>query len=506
MDMGAILDATAFGRADKPALRYNGETTTYSDLQAQSRQAAQVLKEAGVGAGDTVALMTYNTPGFLVAAFGAWRLGAVVTPINHKLQAVEIDYILGHADVSAFVFDGSFSATVAACEHGCRRFTTAVAADGIPSFDEAVQQAVPGAFDPVEDTAIAEILYTSGTTGRPKGCLHSHRNLIAQALSVAASSSFTERERMLVAMPIWHSSPLNNWVLGTLMMGGTLVLMREYAPRPFLELIEAEKTTSTFCAPIALIAPTQTVDNLSDYDLSSMTRWFYGGGPIGAETAAMLTAAYGSDVFIQVYGMTEAGPLGTFIHDYDGRRKPGSIGRSTTPGVAMRVVKTDGTPARPGEIGEIHFKSQSMMIGYHNDEPATRAAFTEDGWYKTGDIARIDEDGFHYIVDRLKDMIVTGGENVYSKEVEDALSSHPEVLDVAVVGKPHPDWGETVAALIVPAGGKEISAESLAAHLGSRLARYKIPRIYQFVPDLPRTPSGKIQKHILREEIARSVA
>lgn len=500
MDMASMLDASAMGRTQKAAIRYEGRSISYAELQQLSLKAAQVLRDNGVVSGDRIALMTYNVPGFLIAAFGAWRLGAVVVPVNHKLQAIEVDYILDHADVSVFIFDGALAEIAGACVHQCRRYTTEIAAEGVASFDEAVAAAQAGSFERVGASAMAEILYTSGTTGKPKGCLHTHRNLLGQALSVVSVTSITEDKRMLVAMPIWHSSPLNNWTLGTLLMGGTVVLLREYTPKQFLETIQKEKTTTTFCAPIALIAPTAVVDNFAAYDLSSMTRWIYGGGPIGREMATKLAAAYKSDTFLQVYGMTETGPLGSILQAGDALTKAGSIGRGPTPGLSMKVLRADGEPAGAGEVGEIHFLSHTMMAGYLNDEEATRAAFTEDGWYKSGDLVLVDEDGYLFIVDRLKDMIVTGGENVYSKEVEDALSSHPDVADVAVVGRPHPEWGETICALIVPAGNAQLSEEELVSYLRPRLARYKIPRIFQFAPDLPRTPSGKIQKHIIRQE------
>lgn len=499
MDMASMLDASVMGRAEKPAIRYDGRSISYRELQTLSRKAAQVLHDAGVKAGDRIAVMTFNVPGFIIAAFGAWRLGAVIVPVNHKLQAPEVDYILRHSQVSVFIFDGALSGVATACDYECRRYTTAAGTSGIASFDEAVESADEGRFARVPGTTIAEVLYTSGTTGKPKGCLHTHSNLLGQALSVVSVSSITENERTLIAMPIWHSSPLNNWTLGTLLMGGTVVLLREYTPRAFLEIIQAERTTSTFCAPIALIAPAFSVPEFQNYDLSSMTRWIYGGGPIGVEMAGKLAAAYKSDKFIQVYGMTETGPLGTILHAYDAARKAGSIGRNAVPGLSMKVLLPDGEPAGPGEIGEIHFLSHAMMVGYLDDDEATRAAFTEDGWYKSGDLALVDEDGYLFIIDRLKDMIVTGGENVYSKEVEDALSSHPDIADVAVVGKPHPEWGETVSALIVPRDPGKTTEGELISYLQSRLAKYKIPRIFRFVNELPRTPSGKLQKHKIRE-------
>lgn len=299
-------------------------------------------------------------------------------------------------------------------------------------------------------------------------------------------------------MPVWHSSPLNNWLLGTLLMGGTVVLLREYAPLAFIETLATERISFTFAAPIAFLAPLAVVPNVQAYDFSAMRMWAYGGGPLGADMSRKLAASYRSDRFVQVYGMTEAGPSGTILHPEHAVAKAGSIGRMGLPGTSIEVRRAEGGLCRAGEIGEIHMRSPSMMQGYLDNPQATADAFDEAGWYRSGDLARVDEDGFLFIVDRLKDMIITGGENVYSKEVEDAVSAYPEVQDVAVIGRPHPEWGETVVAILVPRAGGNYDEAALRDFLGTRLARYKIPRAYEVREALPRTASGKLLKHQLR--------
>ncbi len=505
MDMASALDAAAVGRVGKPVIRFDGKSITYEQFQGLTLKAANLLRSQGIGHGDHVGLMCFNTPGFLIAAFGAWRLGAVVIPINHKLQAPEVDYVLQHARVKMLVFDGSLASVVDRCKHSCVRMATAISADEYFSFDKAVENmSAEIRLDRVSSDAVAEILYTSGTTGKPKGCVHTHRNLLSTALTVIAMTSITERERMLISMPIWHSSPLNNWTIGTIVIGGTLVLLREYSPKAFLEIIEAERTTTTFCAPVALLAPLTAVADFDRYDLSSMTRWIYGGGPIGADMATKLIEKYGSDQFLQVYGMTEAGPLGTALYAHDAVRKAGSIGCNAGPGLEIKVLRPDGTRVAAGEVGEIHLRSHAMMNGYLDDEKATKDAFTADGWYRSGDLAQVDEEGYMFIVDRAKDMIVTGGENVFLKEGEEALSPHPAIADVAVIGVPHPHWGETVTATIVLKTGASTDADELKTYLGPLLAKYKIPRIYKFMDNLPRTPSGKLKKHEIRADLAAS--
>jgi feruloyl-CoA synthase len=315
----------------------------------------------------------------------------------------------------------------------------------------------------------------------------------------AITMKMDEDDRLLMAMPIWHSSPLNNWFAGIQFVGGTTVLLREYHPLHFLQAIQQEKCTIYFGAPISYIMPTQMIPNFDTFDLSSMKTWIYGGGPIGAEMVRMIMSKYKSDRFYQVYGMTESGPTGTTLMPKDQVRKAGSIGRSGLPGCDIIVMKTETEEALPGEIGEIWLKADSMMKGYFKDPEATRDAF-EKKWYKTGDVARLDEDGYLFIVDRTKDMIVTGGENVYSKEVEDTIAACPGVATVAVIGIPHVEWGETVAAFIVSAKDAEINEEKIRLFLSDKLAKYKVPRTIQFVENLPYTPSGKIMKYKLREQ------
>jgi feruloyl-CoA synthase len=426
-----------------------------------------------------------------------------VVPVNHKLQAPEVQYILRHSGARAVLFDAALAPVLAGVDSPARRLcteSTEGAAPGALDFDAARAAAAPLAQDdaPPAPGAIAEVLYTSGTTGQPKGCLHSHQGVALAAITAALALSVTREERTLIAMPIWHSSPLNNWFGATLYMGGTVVLLREYHPQHFLQTVQDEGVTLYFGAPVSYLAPLQRVPDFARYDLSSVRAWVYGGGPIGAETARQLAAAYRSERFYQVYGMTETGPVGTTLYPEEQVERAGSIGRVALPGVDLRVVKPDGTDAAPGETGEIWLRCASAMAGYLDDPEATRAAFAPGGWYRSGDLARLDGAGYLFIVDRMKDMIVTGGENVYSKEVEDALAAHPGVADVAVFGRPHPEWGETVVARIVPRPGEAPTPEALAAYLAPRLARYKIPREFAFTDALPRTPTGKLQKYLLR--------
>ncbi|MFH1034694.1 MAG: AMP-binding protein [Pseudomonadota bacterium] len=501
MNLVQMLDLNARKFPHKDCLRAAGHGWTFSQVRDLAGQAAGLLQSWGVAKGDRVAIMSHNTVSFVAAFYGALQAGAVVVPVNHKLMAPEVDYILGHSGAKVLLFDGALAPVVAKLAAKPRLASLDSDAQGHARFEDLLASAP--AYRPVAiaDDDPAQILYTSGTTGKPKGCLHSHRNVVMAGITGALVLKLDEHDRLLMAMPIWHSSPLNNWFMGTQYVGGTTVLIREYHPLHFLQAVRDEKCTVYFGAPISYLMPLQMIPNFAEFDLSSMRCWVYGGGPIAGDTARRLMAAYGSDNFYQVYGMTEAGPTGTTLLPADQVTKAGSIGRSGLPGADLLVVKSDGQAAGPGETGEIWLKADSMMQGYYLDAEATAAAF-HDGWYKTGDVARLDQDGYLYIVDRTKDMIVTGGENVYSKEVEDALAAHAQVMEAAVIGRPHPEWGETVTAYVVPAKDAALDPEALQAFLAERLAKYKVPRQIVLVESLPHTPTGKIMKFKLRQEVA----
>lgn len=483
----------------KPCLRYAGASISYAQVQQRSLRAATALQSAGIGPGDRVALLCLNTPGFVYALLAAWRLGACVVPINHRLQPPEVDFILQHAQCKALVFDAELARIAAAVEHESQLLSTEGRVPGAADFDELVLQGPIGPLpEPPGDQAEAELLYTSGTTGRPKGCLHTQRSVLMAALTAALALSITREERTLIAMPIWHCSPLNNWLWGTLYMGGTVVLLRQYHPQTFLQTVQAEAISLYFGAPVSYFTPLQAIADFARYDLSSVRAWIYGGGPIGADMARQLTQAYRSDRFYQVYGMTETGPTGTTLYPAEQVERAGSIGRVALPGVDMRVVLDSGEDAGASQVGEIWLRADSMMSCYLHDPEASAACMAPGGWYRTGDLARLDEAGYLYIVDRLKDMVITGGQNVYSKEVEDQLSVHPAIADVAVVGRPHPQWGETVVAHVVLKPNAQASRAALQSYLTPRLAPYKIPREFVFTDQLPRNATGKLQKFLLR--------
>lgn len=503
MTLTELLDLNDRKFGDGIALIYGRQRIPFSELKRLSEKTAAVLQAKGIKKGSRVSIMSLNTPSFVFAFFGALKAGAAVVPINHKLMAPEVDFILNHSKSEVLLYDGALYNVTSKLESPAKQ----IAMDSRPDaaggrtelLDDLIDTAGPYRPVPVSGQDTAEILYTSGTTGKPKGCVHSHSNVIMAGITGALAMKMDKNDRLLMAMPIWHSSPLNNWFMGAQYVGASTVLLREYHPVHFLEAVMNEKTTVYFGAPISYLAPLQMVSNFDDYDLSSMRCWIYGGGPISAEHARVLSAKYKSDKFYQVYGMTESGPTGTTLFPDEQVAKAGSIGKTALPGADLRVMKSDTEEARRGETGEIWLKAESMMEGYLDNPEATKEAFHGD-WYKTGDLARIDEDGYLFIVDRTKDMIVTGGENVYSKEVEDVLTTHPDIADAAVIGKPHAEWGETVVAFFIPQKDKDPAEDDIKGFLADRLAKYKIPREFHKVEDLPRTPTGKVMKYVLREK------
>ncbi|MDN6439170.1 class I adenylate-forming enzyme family protein [Corynebacterium nuruki] len=505
MNLYDVLESTVRRRPDHPAVEWDAGSLTYTELRDAACRAATVFTDGGVLPGDRVMVMTLNDPGFLVAMYGLWRCGAVLVPVNHKMTPPELAQIAANSRAVLGVVSDRLAETA---QEGAPDIPWLTTGREPGTFEDAVAAAAPYRGDLADETDYAQVLYTSGSTGNPKGCVMTHRAVSAIAPNMVSNMPFTPDERMLMSMPVWHASPLNNWLLTTLFVGGTVVLMREYDPAQFLAVLEERRITAVFGAPVAFIAPVQLaragvgegVRQPSDYDLSAVNMLIYGAAPLGEEMARMLIDAYGTDRFYQVYGMTETGPSGTVLHPADQVRKAGSIGRGGMLGVDLKVVAEDGSEVVADGEGEIWMRCDSMMSVYLSNPEATAEVFL-DGWYVTGDVAKVDADGYIYIADRKKDVIITGGENVYSSEVEEAIRDMPEVRDVAVVGRVHPEWGETVVAVVVTDEGQLLGVDEVRAHLAGKLAKYKIPREVVVARGLPRNPSGKLLKHVIRAEV-----
>ncbi len=495
-----VMESAALKFKNRPALIEGDREISFSELRDDIVRTAAWLQSKGVTKGSKVAIQGRNSISWIVVFFATLRAGGVAVPLNHKLAPAEVGYILDNSQSCLWLVDSNLHAESA------KFLSNAPPAFALDksSTNEGLTPYAPKSeshsyeFVTVVPEDLAELLYTSGTTGRPKGCMHSHANIILAGLASSSVYGLSFNDRVLIAMPIWHSFPLNNLLVSSIYYGATCVLMPEYQPQTFLETIQDKACTLFFGAPIAYLMPIRMVPNFDKYNLSTVRAWIYGGGPIDAKSAITLMERYKTDSFFQVFGMTETGPTGTALLPDEQVSKAGSIGRFAVSGSEVKVMRSEEIEALPGETGEIWIRCQSMMLGYYGS-PELSESVLQDGWYKTGDLVRIDDEGYLFIVDRLKDMIVTGGENVYSKEVEDVLSAHPTISDLAVIGIPHKDWGETVTAVIVPKAGQTVNLEEMRIYCAQFLAKYKIPRRLEIVDDIPRTPTGKVRKYLLRD-------
>jgi acyl-CoA synthetase (AMP-forming)/AMP-acid ligase II len=463
------------------------------------------LRGRGVTAGDRVGWLGLNHPDYVVVMNACFRIGAVLVAINARLVAREIAYILGDAGIGIIVSETDFLPLVeeARATTGLKTVILLDAPfEGRPDFAQLIGGHAPDAQMPaISPEDIALQLYTSGTTGFPKGALLSHHQLLGTIekgkLTGEDWGRWDEDDVALVAMPLFHIGG-SGWGLHALEAGATMVIL----PRPdipgMVAAIAHERITRMFAVPAVLLAICQVLES-APADLTSMTELYYGASPIPLDVLRRSMAAFPNAGFIQCYGATET--CGTVVylpptdHDPAGNQRMRGCGKPF-PGNAVKIIDSDGQALPPGAVGEICIKSVSVMNGYHNKAEATAKAVV-DGWYLTGDAGYLDADGYLYIHDRVKDMIVSGAENIYPAEVENALHEHPAVADCAVIGVPDDKWGEAVKAIVVKK--TDVSPEELIAFARARIAGYKVPKSVDFIDALPRNPSGKILKKDLRE-------
>ncbi|OIK04769.1 acyl-CoA synthetase [Streptomyces monashensis] len=477
---------------------------TYRALHQRVLRLAHALRSLGVARGDRIAHLGPNHPAYLETLFASGVLGAVFVPLNTRLAAAELAYSLADSGSTVLVHDPELGDTAAeaAADTGVRhRITLGPAAPGAVGYDDLLAGA---AADPLDEAVAPDdpcmIMYTSGTTGRPKGAVLTHANITWNSVNVLVDSDLAADEVTLVVAPLFHTAALNMTCLPTLLKGGRVVLMGAFDAERVLEVVERRRVTYLFGVPTmydALAARPRWTTT----DLSSLRTLTCGGAPVPARTIDTYLAR--GLAFSQGYGMTEASPGVLFLDREQTSAKAGSAG---VPHffTDARVVLPDGSAARPGERGEILVNGPNIMAGYWNRPQDTAAALTDDGWLRTGDVARTDDDGYAYIVDRVKDMFVSGGENVYPAEVEAALLTHPAVRECAVIGVPHEVWGEVGHAVLVlepgarADAGADVDVEEILAHARTLLAKYKIPRTVTLAESLPRTASGKIVKAAVR--------
>lgn len=486
-------------RPDHPALLWAGGRLTYAELDQRSSQVAQALRAAGVGRGDRVAFLDKNSPEQVELFFGAAKLNAVPCPVNYRLAPPEIAFIVADSQAKVFVVGEEFAPAIDKVADeltGVRVLTTGARyeqwRDAHPADD-------PG--EPLAAGDIAYQLYSSGTTGRPKGVQLTQANLTAGMGLYPAIMGLGPDSVSMVPMPLYHIGG-GGWALAGFAQGATNVLIREIVPDQLVDTIVAERVTHGFLVP-AVLQFMLAVPGVRERDFSALQALLYGASPISEKVLAESVRTFGCS-FVQAYGLTES--TGTIIylpaadHDPDGpnRHRLRAVG-VPIPGAEAKVVDPGtGDTVPTGTVGEIWVKGPTVMAGYWHMPDQTEVTVTDGGWLHTGDAGYQDADGYFYIHDRVKDMIVSGGENVYPAEVENVIMSHPEVADVAVIGVPSERWGETPRAMVVRSPGSEMTEAALLAFCRERLAGFKCPTSVEWLTELPRNPSGKVLKKDLR--------
>ncbi|MGN9780955.1 acyl-CoA synthetase [Nonomuraea sp. ZG12] len=470
----------------KPAVVHDGRTWTYRELDERVTRLAHLLRGMGAGPGDRVAYLGDNHPAFLESLFAAAALGAVFVPLNTRLSAEELAYMLADSGAAVLISGRADDFGLPTLRVGEDYERLLESADGTP-LDEPVAPADP-----------CIVMYTSGTTGRPKGAVLTHGNIIWNSLNVLVDVDLTADEVTLVTAPLFHTAALNMTCLPTLLKGGQVLVEAAFRPERALELIQRHRVTLLFGVP-AMFDSLAAADGWWEADLSSVRTLLCGGAP--APEALIRTYLARGLAFVQGYGMTEAAPGTLCLDRAMSHRKVGSAG---VPHffTDVRIVRPDGTDVEQGEPGEVIVHGPNVMAGYWGRPEETRAVLTDDGWFSSGDVAVVDEDGYAFVVDRIKDMIISGGENIYPAEVENVLYEHPDVAECAVIGVPDEKWGEVGKAVVVLKERATPDAAALLAYLAGRLGRYKVPKSVEFASALPRGASGKVLKPQLRREYA----
>jgi long-chain acyl-CoA synthetase len=503
-----IIRTHASGRPDVPALELEGRTVTFGELGERARRVAQALRGAGVGEGDRVAFIDKNGAEWFEVTFGLAMLGAVNVSVNWRLAPAEMAQIIADAGAEVVIVGPDFVGHVEKIEDELDRVRTIVAIGGDADADAHDGWIDYGAFvdaaDPVDPgvtpvgSDVAFQLYTSGTTGLPKGVMLTNDNFFKGVMGITEQWRFTPDSVNLAMMPMFHIAGAG-WSMVGLYHGCRTVVLRDIDPGRILQVIPEHRITNAFMVPAVLQFLLMT-PGVESTDFSSLRALVYGASPITDKVLVQGMATMGCE-FIQVYGLTETTGAITQLDgvDHDPEHRPEllrSCGRPY-PWVEVRIVDAATGSDKPlGEVGELWTRSHQNMAGYWNNPAATAEALTPDGWFKTGDAGYTDADGFLYLHDRVKDMIVTGGENVYPAEVENVLMQHPGVADVAVIGVPDERWGEAVKAIVVKAA--DADEAGLIAFAREKLAGYKLPKSVDFADALPRNPSGKLLKREIR--------
>lgn len=502
-NIGQFLAKRAFLNPDLEAVfdHASARRFSFSELNARANRFAHTAQNEGIGKGDRVAILMMNSVEFLEAFFGLAKIGAIVVPLNWRLVADELEYIIANAGAKMLLFSSEYSEQAIALQARTTPINSwievgesACSAPFVRNYDELVSAA--STLEPVlaaDGDDLLFIMYTSGTTGLPKGVVHSHNTMTWALITITSTADARFKDRYILALPMFHVGALTP-VLANIYRGISTVVMRQFVPKIMWELIESERITITLAVPAMLNFMLQ-VPNFEQYDYSQL-RWIMSGATPVPVTLMQRYAELGIEIH-QVYGLTESAGAGCVVSPDDALSRIGTTGKAFFH-TEVRVVDASGRDVAPGEPGEVIIRAPHNMLGYWNNPVAT-AETIRDGWLHTGDIALMDADGFITIHDRIKDMLISGGENVYPAEIEDTILGLDGVSEVAVIGQASERWGESPLAIVVRKN-ESLSAAQILQYCDGRLARFKLPKAVEFVSEIPRNPTGKALKRILREQ------
>ena len=500
-----IIARGAREHPERPAILFRDGATTYGELADQVNRLASALKGLGIGPGSRVALLLPNCPPFVASYYASTALGAVCVPVNPLLKPAELTYIWGDSDVKVVIAATPMLPAALEVQKAVPSLQTIVGIgsreetpEGVVTLAELISGGDPSSPDTgaIREDDPAVCIYTSGTTGRPKGALLSHRNLTVNCRQITEVLRFDQNDNFLCVLPLFHSFAGTVCQNAALYGGARTTILEQFIPGRVLDSIEKHRITIFAGVPAMFGALLQYPPD-REYDLSSIRLCVSGGAPMPVALMQAFEQKF-KTIIIEGDGPTECSPV-TSVNPPEGIRKPGSVGLPL-PGVEIKIFDDGDRELGVDEVGEIVVRGENVMLGYHN-QPEETAQAMSSGWYHTGDLGKIDSDGYVFIVDRKKDMLIVGGLNVYPREVEEVLYAHPAVQDAAVVGAPDPVRGEEVIAVVSLKPEKEAGDRELIRFCREQLANYKVPRKIIFRDQLPRGGTGKVLKRLLRKEL-----
>ncbi|AFR10164.1 acyl-CoA synthetase [Nocardiopsis alba] len=497
-----VLHRSATRTPERTALIFEGRSWTYAELDDAVTRAAARLLSLGATKGDRIAAYGRNSDAYLIGYLACARAGLVHVPVNFALQGEELAYLLEQSGSTMVLVDPALRSAVDALRSRTGVEQVLELREGPGSLlAQALEGPVPELDVEVADTDLVQLLYTSGTTSRPKGAMMTHRALVHEYLSCLAALDLKADDHPLHAMPLYHSAQMHVFLMPWLAVGATNTLVETPDPADVLRRIEADRHGAFFAAPTLWVAMAGRPE-FDDRDLTSLRKAYYGASIMPGPVLERLRTALPELGFYNCFGQSEIGPLATVLRPEEHADRPSSAGRSVL-FVEMRVVDDQGREVAPGESGEVVYRSPQLCEGYWDKPEETAEAF-RDGWFHSGDLVRADAEGYIEVVDRIKDAINTGGVLVASREIEDVLFAHPDVAEAAVVGMPDAKWIEAVTAFVIPTAEADADTlpDRLVAHVKERLAPFKVPKEVRLVTELPRNASGKILKRELRERDA----